>query len=144
MSNRSATPVTEILTERAPETVWVITSGLVFTAVLALPLGLLAAVHRDRATDHVIRGTSLVLLYLPTFWVGFVLIRVVALPTGWFPVSGFGDTFFEHVRAVTLPGLTLALAFTAVLARSIRSSVIDVLEADYVAVRGPSASGVRG
>jgi peptide/nickel transport system permease protein len=75
-----------------------------------------------------------VLLYLPTFWVGFVLIRLVALPTGWFPVSGFGDTFFEHVRAVTLPGLTLALALTAVLARSIRSSVIDVLEADYVAV----------
>ncbi|HWM19404.1 MAG TPA: ABC transporter permease [Ilumatobacteraceae bacterium] len=141
-SNRSATPVTEILAERAPETIWVITSGLLFTAVLALPLGLLAAAHRDRPTDHLIRSTTLVLLYLPTFWVGFVLIRVVALPTGWFPVSGFGDTFGEHVRAVILPGMTLALAFTAVLARSIRSSVIDVLEADYVAVA--RTLGVRG
>ena len=82
------------------------------------------------------------LLYLPTFWVGFVLIRVVALPTGWFPVSGFGDSLWDHVRAVTLPGLTLALALTAVLARSIRSSVIDVLEADYVAVA--RTLGVRG
>jgi len=133
-SNRSAVPVTSILIERSPETIWVLASGVTFTMVLALPLGVLAAVRRDRPTDHVIRNTSLVLLYLPTFWVGFVLIRVIALPTGWFPVSGFGDSFAEHVRSVILPGITLALALTAVLVRSIRSSMIDVLEADHVAV----------
>jgi peptide/nickel transport system permease protein len=141
-STRSATPVTTILSERAPETIWVIVSGMVFTALLALPLGLTAAIHRDRLADRLIGSTILVLLYLPTFWVGFVLIRVVALPTDWFPVSGFGDSLTDHVRAVILPGITLALALTAVLARSIRSSMIDVLEAEHIAVA--RSLGVRG
>jgi peptide/nickel transport system permease protein len=81
-------------------------------------------------------------LFLPTFWVGFLLIRFVAIPTGWFPVSGFGSSFGAHLRSVALPGLALALALAPVLARSLRSSLVEVLDADYVAAA--RAMGVRG
>jgi peptide/nickel transport system permease protein len=71
-----------------------------------------------------------------------VLVRFVALPTGWFPVSGFGDGVTGHLRSVVLPAISLSLGLAPVVARSLRTAMIDVLESDYVAAA--RAAGVRG
>lgn len=69
---------------------------------------------------------------LPSFWVGLMLIVLVALPTGWFPTGGFGDSTGEHLHHIVLPAVTLGIALAPVQIRSLRSSAIRVLESDYV------------
>lgn len=135
-------PVTTVLSTHAGATLWLLAAGAVLTLALAVPLAAIGATRRDRGADHGIRLAGIVALYLPTFWVGFLLIRFVAIPTGWFPASGFGDSPTEHLRSVVLPGVALALALAPVLARSLRSSMIDVLDSDHVAAA--RSIGVRG
>lgn len=143
-SARSGDSVTDVIAAHAGPTVWLLLGTMVLTILAALPLAWIAATHRDGWLDHTLRTTSIAVLYLPTFWVGLLLIRFVALPTGWFPVAGFGDTPAGHLRAIVLPALTLALALAPVIARSLRTSMVDVLDSDYVtAARAAGVSGLR-
>lgn len=143
-SARTGDSVTAVIGDHLAPTLWLVVATLLVTVLLAVPLAWTAATHRDGWLDHALRTSSIVVLYLPTFWVGLVLIRFVALPTGWFPVAGFGETYAEHVRSVVLPALTLSLAMAPVVARSLRTSMVDVLESDYVtAARAAGVSGLR-
>ena len=141
-SARTGDPVTTVIGDHLAPTLWLVVATMLVTVLAAVPLAWVAATHRDGWLDHLLRTSSIVVLYLPTFWVGLVLIRFVALPTGWFPVSGFGETYAEHLRSVVLPGVTLALAMAPVVARSLRTSMVDGLESDYVTAA--RAAGVRG
>lgn len=143
-SARTGDSVVSVIGEHLAPTVWLVAATMLLTAAVALPLAWLAATHRDGWLDHTLRTSSIVVLYLPTFWVGLMLVRFVALPTGWFPVAGFGDTPADHLRSVVLPAVTLALALAPVVARSLRTSMVDVLESDYVtAARAAGVSGGR-
>ncbi len=71
-------------------------------------------------------------LGMPAFWLGIMLILLFALKFKLFPVSGFGDGVFGHLRSIILPGLTVALALAPILIRSLRTSMIAVLDSDYV------------
>lgn len=143
-SARSGDSVTSVVSSHAAPTLWLVAATILMTALIAVPLAWTAATHRDGWLDHALRTTSIVVLYLPTFWVGLVLVRFVALPTGWFPVSGFGDGFGGHLRSVVLPGLSLSFALAPVIARSLRSSMVDILESEYVvAARAMGVSGWR-
>lgn len=143
-SARTGDPVTTVVGSHLAPTLWLVAATLLVTVLVAVPLAWTAATHRDGWLDHALRTSSIVVLYLPTFWVGLVLVRFVALPTGWFPVGGFGETFSEHLRAVVLPAVSLALALAPVVARSLRTSMVDVLESDYVtAARAAGVSGGR-
>lgn len=126
--------VTELVAERAPFTLLLMGSGLLTSVLIAVPVALLAAGRRDRLSDHVIRSAALIALFLPSFWVAFILIRFIALPTGWFPVAGIGETPGELLRSLVLPSLTIGLAIAPLLVRSLRSSLVEILESDYVAV----------
>src|SRR5205814_626637 len=84
-------------------------------ALIALPLATYAALHKDSVFDQVIRGTFMVTLAMPAFWVGIILILVLSVNLHLFPVTGFGDTVISHVWHLFLPALTIALAFGAVL-----------------------------
>src|SRR3954447_8397275 len=75
---------------------------------------------------------SVLCLTLPSFWLGLVLVTLVALPTGWFPVGGFGDTFGEKLRAIALPAVTLAVGLAPIQVRALRSSLSRVLNSDFV------------
>lgn len=123
----SQRPITELLAERLPATLQLATAALLVTLILAVPLGLLAAARRDTAWDHGAMAFSLLGVSIPNFWMGPLLILVFALGLGWFPVSGR-----EGTGAVVLPALTLGTSLAAILARMIRSSVLEVLGEDFI------------
>ena len=133
-SVRAQEPVADIIRNNAPVTLWLVVTGTVISLLISLPLAVLAARRPDSAPDQAIRGFSLFGLTMPPFWIAIMLLVAVALPTGWFPVGGFGGSLGDKFRSITLPGLTLAISLAPLQIRSMRSAVIDVLNADYVSV----------
>lgn len=131
-SFKSRQPVTSLIGDRLEPSVWLIAGGLLVSLAIALPLGIWAAWSRDGLADQLIRGLSLLGVTLPAFWVGLMLIILVALPTGWFPTGGFGDSAASHLHHIVLPSVTLGISMAPVLIRSLRSSTNRVLESDYV------------
>jgi peptide/nickel transport system permease protein len=93
-----------------------------------------AAVRRDRLADHGVRLAGMIGLAMPPFWIGLVLMVFFGLTLRWFPIQGFGEGFPGHVYHMFLPALTMALFLAPVLIQSLRSSILDVLEADYIEV----------
>jgi peptide/nickel transport system permease protein len=129
-------PVRELLGERIPATVELTLAALVLALVLAVPLGVLAARHRGRLVDSGAMGFSLLGISMPNFWLGPVLILIFSLRLGLTPVSGR-----DGVASLVLPAVTLGTGLAAVLARMVRSSVLEVLEEDYI--RTARAKGLR-
>ncbi|MFF3942757.1 ABC transporter permease [Streptomyces phaeofaciens] len=126
--------VSSIIGQRIGDTLWLLLGTVVLAVSAALVLAWTAAWFRDRPIDHVIRLGVLLALFLPAFWVGFLLIRLVAIPTGWFPVAGLGSGPADLLRSLALPSVTGAIILTPILVRSLRSSLIDVLDSEYIAV----------
>jgi peptide/nickel transport system permease protein len=120
-------PVAELLAERVPPTLELTAAALALALALAVPLGVLAARSRSRALDTGAMGFSLLGISLPNFWLGPLLILVFSLWLGWTPVSGR-----DGPASLVLPAVTLGTGLAAVLARMVRSSVLEVLEEDYV------------
>jgi peptide/nickel transport system permease protein len=127
-------PAGRLVLERLPVTLWLIGLGTLLSVVIAVPLATIAAARRDRPSDHVVRAVPLVGLGFPQFWIGIMLLLAFALNTGRaFPVGGYGEGFFGHLRSMFLPALTVALAISPILIRSLRASLLEVLESDFVA-----------
>lgn len=125
-------PVTDLIAHRVPATLWLLITATLLAVAISVPLAVLAASRRGSAADQVIRAVPLIGLGMPSFWLGIMLILLFALKVRVFPVSGFGDGFTGHLRSIVLPGLTVALALTPILVRSLRTSMIGVLDSDYV------------
>ena len=125
-------PVLGVVLGRLDATVWLVVYAALLAALIALPLATYAALHKDSVFDQIIRGTFMVTLAMPAFWVGIILILVLSVNLHLFPVTGFGDTIISHLWHLFLPALTIALGFGAVLIRSLRSSILSVLQTDYV------------
>lgn len=123
----SGRAIVDLLIERIPATLHLSLVSLVVAIALALPLGILAAVRQHSPLDYGAMGFALFGMSIPNFWMGPLLILVGALWLGWFPVSGQ-----EGWNSVVLPALTLGTAMAAILARMIRSSVLEVLGEDFM------------
>lgn len=122
-----------LVLQRLPVTLWLIIFGTILAVVIAVPLAAFAATHRDRIGDHIVRAVPLVGLGFPSFWVGIMLLLLFALNFGrLFPVGGYGSGFFGHLHSMFLPSLTVAVAIAPILVRSLRASLLEVLESDYV------------
>ena len=122
-----------LVVQRLPVTLWLIGFGTLLAVLIAVPLAALAATHRDRLADHVVRVVPLVGLGFPSFWVGIMLLLLFALHFGrLFPVGGYGSGFLGHLHSMFLPSLTVAVAIAPILIRSLRASLLEVLESDYV------------
>ena len=141
-SIRSGIPVSEVIWSGLPRSLALILLGSGLAMLIATPLAWWSASRRDRFVDHAIRGYSTITLTVPMFWTGIVLLTAVALPTGWFPVSGYGGTLAERARALVLPSVTIAIAQAPLLLRGLRTEFLRIQESDYIAVA--TASGVRG
>jgi ABC-type dipeptide/oligopeptide/nickel transport system permease component len=125
-------PVSGIVSERIGPSMFLLAYATLIGIVLALPLGIISALRRNRPVDHGIRLLTLIAFAMPSFWLGLLLIRTFSLDLGLFPVSGYGSGFFGHVRALTLPALTVGLFLTSMLVRSLRASLLDVFSEEYV------------
>ena len=126
--------VRELIVARLPATLFLVSYAGALAMVLAIPLALVAALRRGRLSDQLIRGSLVVALGIPSFWLGILLVTFIALRTGWFPSGGYGEGLFGHLWHLFLPALTLAVSFLAVVVRSLRASLFEVLESDYVAL----------
>lgn len=137
-------PVSDVVGERLGPSIFLLSYGALIAVVIALPLGIVSALRRNRLTDHTIRIVTLVAFAMPPFWLGLILIRNFSLDLGIFPVSGYGEGFFGHMRSLTLPSLTIGLFLASMLIRSLRSSLIDIFGMEYVeAARARGLSETR-
>jgi peptide/nickel transport system permease protein len=125
-------PASSLIGSRLPATLLLLLFAALFALLVAVPLASLAATHKDRWQDHVVRVVPLLGLGMPAFWIGSILILFLALRVHIFPVGGFGTSFPAHVVSVVLPGLTIAIGIVPLLIRSLRTSMLSVTEADFV------------
>ncbi|HJT11820.1 MAG TPA: ABC transporter permease [Dongiaceae bacterium] len=125
-------PVMQLVLDRLPVTLFLTAFAAVLAVILAVPMAIISAIRRDSLIDNAIRAGFQVGLSMPVFYIGIVLLTFLAAKLRWFPVGGFGDSFGDNLYHLFLPALTLALSLSAVLMRNLRSSIIDVLDAEYV------------
>ncbi len=132
----SGKPVFETFAEKLPATVKLMAVSLALTVLVAVPMGILAAVYQNRWPDYGIRLLSFLGNSLPNFFVGLLLIYVLALRMGLLPILGSPHDW----RGVALPALTLAISMGAKYARQIRVLVLEEMDKPYVT--GARARGV--
>jgi peptide/nickel transport system permease protein len=126
-------PARSVISDRVAPTLWLLGYSAFLSVVIAVPLAILAASKKDAFRDQAVRVVPLVGLGFPQFWIGIMLLLLVALNSGgFFPVGGYGSGVTGHVRAMFLPALTVALGIAPILIRSLRASLLNVLESDYV------------
>jgi peptide/nickel transport system permease protein len=125
-------PVLDLILDRLPVTLFLTVYAALLSVIMAFPLAFLAALRHDSGVDGVIRTAFQVGLSMPVFYIGIILLTVFSAHLRWFPVGGYGKSFGANLYHLFLPALTLALSLSAVLMRNLRSSIIEVLQAEYV------------
>src|SRR6476619_984887 len=110
-------PVAELVVEAVPITMSLLAFALVLSLVISVPLAAMAASAPGRARDLAVRVFTLVGQGMPQFWVGIMLILLLAVNAGAFPVGGYGETTLEHWYYLFLPALTLAIAMCPTIIR---------------------------
>jgi peptide/nickel transport system permease protein len=116
-----------IVIERLPASFELALASMLVASCIAVPFGIWSAVKRNSALDILISGVSVMGKAMPNFWVGIMLILLVAVNLGWAPVSGRGT--FAHL---VLPALTLGTGVAAEMTRLVRSSMLEILGQDYI------------
>ncbi|MFQ5881642.1 MAG: nickel ABC transporter permease [Candidatus Methylomirabilales bacterium] len=125
----SREPVFATVLNAVPATIELAVAGLLVALMIALPLGVLAAVARDSHLDRGSRVVALLGVSIPNFVLGPLLILIFAIEFNWLPVSGRGG--LDHLP---LPALTLGMALAGILSRMVRASLLEVLGQDYIRV----------
>ncbi|MGH1523928.1 ABC transporter permease [Leifsonia sp. L25] len=135
-------PVAGLVLGAIPVTLSLLLFAVVLCLAISIPLSALAASAPDRARDFGVRVYTLLGQGMPQFWVGIMLILLFAVNLRIFPVGGFGETPLDHVYYLALPALTLAIAMSPTIIRSLRASTISVLGSEYIATaRSKGAAG---
>lgn len=124
--------VRSLIISALPVTIWLIVIGMVIAVVVAVPLALWAATRQGKVPDHAVRMVPMVGLGMPPFWIGFVLLILLSLDLKIFPAGGYGTTFAQHLQGLILPAITVAAGTMPLLVRSLRTSLIEILESDYI------------
>jgi len=139
VSLRNDQPVLQQIVERMPATAELAFASMAVAVLIALPLGIIAAVWRGTAIDYGAMTLSLVGISIPNFWLGPLLAIVFAVELGWLPVGGRGT-----LAHLVLPAVTLGAALAAILARMTRASLLEELREPYVlAARAKGVSRTR-
>ena len=120
-------PVLESYLEKMPATIVLAAASILVSIIISIPLGIYSAIKRGTFTDNTCMVLSFLGLSIPNFWLGLMLIITIALNVKWIPTSGF-----RGLASVILPAITVGTGLTATLARTTRSSMLDVLNQDYL------------
>jgi len=132
-SGQAALP---IVLERLPATLQLTLAALVVAVVISFPLGIIAAVYRNRWPDMSATSFAVLGQAMPNFWLGIMMILLFSVILGWLPVSGRSG-----LASFILPAITLGTSLAALLTRLMRSSLLEVLNQDYV--RTATAKGLQ-
>jgi peptide/nickel transport system permease protein len=141
-SIRQRRPVTDILAERIPPTLFLVGFAALLSVLISAPLAAAAAMNQGTWIDQAVRLYTLLALAMPAYWIGMMMLQLFAVKMSIFPVAGYGEGFFGHVESLFLPALALALAISSILIRSLRNSILETVGADYV--RTARAKGLSG
>lgn len=130
-------PIIQLILDALPVTVSIAIGTIALTVLIAIPLGTLAAytAHKgQKVLDNAITGLAMILDLMPSFWTSLVCLLIFSLALGWFPASGTVtiDDPVQLLRRIALPVLVLSMAQIATMARITRTSVLEVLNEDYV------------
>jgi len=148
-------PVTILIRERLPATIELAGGALFFALMVAFPIGIISAVRQNSLLDRLSMTTAFLGISMPAFWLGIVLILIFAVRLKWLPVQGRIDydaglqvvtgfyvldslitrnwvALWSSLRHLLLPSITLGATVAAIIARVLRSSMLEVLRADYV------------
>lgn len=128
------TPVAGMIIDRMQVSIPLAMMALILSVVIAFPVGMYAAARRGRAGDTVVMGAAQVGISLPNFWFAMLLVLLFAVRLRWLPAGGFAG--WGHpgaaLKSLLLPSIALALPQAAILARVLRSSLIETLQHDYI------------
>lgn len=140
-----AQSVMSLIAPRAGISAELILGGLVVSVIIGVPLAIVAATHANSAIDHGVRALVTLLFAMPSFWVGLILALVFALRLQWLPSSGYSSgTVGALLKSLLLPCVALGFSILAVVVRTLRGSVREVLNTEYVeAARARGYSGSR-
>jgi peptide/nickel transport system permease protein len=134
-SHTYRTPVAEMVADRLWVSLPLALYALALSTLIAIPVGVLAAARRGQGTDMAVMGSTQLGVAVPNFWFAMILVLVFAVQLGWFSAGGFpgwGGGPLPALKALTLPAIALALPQAAILARVMRSSLIDMLNEDFI------------
>lgn len=126
-SIHTKTPIIALIKTRFPATLKLAALALLIGVGVGIPLGIYAALNADQWQDLVVTIVSVRLSAMPAFWLGPILMLVFAVWLGWLPVSGM-----ESASAIVLPAMTLGLGLSAILTRMTRTSLLEVLNEDFI------------
>lgn len=115
---------------------------MIMLVIVSIPLGVLAALKRGSLIDNILMAGALFGVSIPSFWFGIMAILVFGLWMGWLPISGRGDgSVFARLEYLVLPSFTLAIGMMGIVSRMVRSSILEVLQLDYI--RTARAKGLK-
>jgi peptide/nickel transport system permease protein len=141
-SFRTQRKVADILADRVWPTAQLALGAIALQLLIGVPLGVLAAMRRNRAADHAASAAALIGQSAPTFFLGPLFMYLLGYQLGWFPVAGYGQPGLDRLWHLFLPALTLAVGGAAYYTRLVRAEMIEVLQEDYV--RTARAKGLSG
>lgn len=132
-------PVADEIASRFPNTARLALASILVSVLIAVPLGIISAIRQYSILDNLGMVLALVGISMPSFWLGLILIIIFSLGLSWFPSGGA-----DHLRSLVLPAVTLGVASTASIARTSRSSMLEVIRQDYIrTARAKGAGGSR-
>ena len=135
-SYTAARPVSDMILERLPATLELMSVAFVLAAIIALPLGIYSAIRQYSVLDYLGTSFSFLGIAMPVFWFGLILQLIFAVQLGWLPTSGRGTVgntgFTDHVTHLILPAAVLSLRYIAGWSRYMRTSFLGVINTDYV------------
>ncbi|CAM3912032.1 MULTISPECIES: ABC transporter permease [Bordetella] len=143
----SGVPVRQLIGQRLEPSLSLAVLTLVFTLIVALPLGILAAWKQGRLLDRMVMGFSVLGFSVPVFVTGYLLIWGFAIELNWFKVQGYtplSSGFWPFLHRLILPALALSTIYIALIARITRTSVIEVMGEDFIRTARAKGLGETG
>jgi peptide/nickel transport system permease protein len=129
------TPALEVIVQRLVPTIYLMVGGLVIAVIIAVPAGVLAAIHNSTKWDHLATGFVVVGISVPTFWLALVVILIFAVYLGWLPSIGYTrpqEDFVDFLKHIALPMSVVALNIAATVLRFQRQDFLEQMDQDYV------------
>lgn len=132
ISYRNGQAVTELIWGRLGNTLILAAAGMIFAVIVGIPVGIISAIKQYSTLDKTTMFLTLFFMAVPTFWFALILVIIFSLNLGWFPASGMGHGLIPLLKSLVLPTVTLGFGYAALIARTTRSSVLEVMRQDYI------------